>query len=246
MKPTIPEFYLPDLAFVHDQGHGQLARHAAQAISRLLEGRPERSLVVDLGCGSGILAQELADKPLDIVGVDYSPFMIELARKNAPGATFITSSMYDYDIPVCDLVCSVGECFNYMFDPACTSNALRELFARVHHALRPGGHFVFDILTPKVLDSSFAQSRILENDLWTIFLEIETNREANRLTRHITLFLKKEGGYEKSKEIHRQRLYHQRDMENMLTDLGFGFTLLADYHGMLFRDGQIGFVCTKV
>lgn len=45
--------------------------------------------VLDLGCGSGLpTARQLVDAGLDVVGVDESAVMIELAREHAPGGTF--------------------------------------------------------------------------------------------------------------------------------------------------------------
>jgi len=50
--------YFDDLAVVHDEGFGDLARRAAPEMARLLRARGIRGgLVVDVGCGSGIAAQ---------------------------------------------------------------------------------------------------------------------------------------------------------------------------------------------
>lgn len=244
-KSNNPTYYNTDLAFVHDRGHGQFDQNAAQAICKLIKGSLKNTLIVDLGCGSGILEKELANKELNIIGVDYSPWMIKLAKQNAPGASFLRTSIYDFDIPECDLVCSIGECFNYLFDNKGDLNELEELFARIHSALRPGGHFVFDILTFELLDTSNANSRIIEQDSWTIFLDIEANRDQSILTRKITLFLKNEGCYKKSKETHRQKLYSKNDIETILTDIGFKITQINDYNGLMFKPGHIGFICKK-
>ncbi len=239
------KYYNTDLAFVHDRGHGQFAQHAAQTIWKLTKGISKNTLVVDLGCGSGILEKELENKELNIIGIDYSPAMIELATQNAPGAIYLTTSIYDFEIPECDLVCSIGECFNYLFDNKGDLNELRKLFANIHSALRLGGYFVFDILTLKLIDTSYANSRIIEQDSWTIFLEIEADRDQSILTRKITLFLKKEGCYKKSKETHRQKLYIKNDIETLLTDIGFEIAQINEYNGLPFKPGHIGFICKK-
>ncbi len=238
-------YYDTDLAFVHDQGYGQFAQKAAQTISELIRNKLRSSLIVDLGCGTGILERELAKEKVNIIGIDQSPAMIALAKQNAPGATFLTASIYDFEIPMCDLVCSIGECFNYLFVNNGDLRELKKLFNHVHNSLKPKGYFVFDILTPQLLATSFVHARILERDRWTIFLDIEVDQSEMILTRKITLFLKRENSYQKSKEVHRQRLYHKNDIETILRDIGFNFTIITDYHGLTFKPGHIGFVCTK-
>lgn len=211
----------------------------------MIEDKFTHPLIVDLGCGSGILEKELANKELNIIGVDYSPAMIELAIQKAPAATFLTASIYDFVIPKCDLVCSIGECFNYLFDNNGGVDELKGLFNRVYSSLKSGGYFVFDMLTSDLLNTSYANARVVEHDLWTIFLDIEADKDEMILTRKITLFLNKGDYYEKSKETHRQKLYDPNDIENMLTDIGFNPTQITGYNGLTFRPGHIGFVCHK-
>ena len=239
-------FYDADLAFVHDHGFNEFARNAAQTVWQLVEDKSEEKLIVDLGCGSGILARELVNKNLKMIGVDNSSAMIEIARQNAPGATFLTASIYDFDIPKCDLVCAIGEGFNYLLDNRPNLNELAKEFAHIHSALKPRGHFVFDILTSDFFKTAHVSSRIFEQKNWTIFLDIEANMEDGLLTRKITLFLKKQEGYVKSKETHKLRLFDKKDIETILLDLGFEITQIQDYNGFKFRPGHIGYICKKI
>jgi SAM-dependent methyltransferase len=48
----------------------------------------EASIIADIGCGTGHHAGSLADKHLKVIGVDISPSMIEVAKKNAPNVEF--------------------------------------------------------------------------------------------------------------------------------------------------------------
>lgn len=47
-------------------------------------------LVLDAGCGAGTKTKYLLDKGLKVVGTDFSEKMIELAKKEVPGAEFFT------------------------------------------------------------------------------------------------------------------------------------------------------------
>src|ERR1041385_2227904 len=132
--------YTTDLAFIRDAGFGDLARHAAPVLLEALRARGiAAGLLVELGCGSGILARELTAAGYDVLGVDISPAMIRMARKHAPRARFVTASLLSFELPECVAVVSIGECLNYTFDPGNSRMALTRLFERVYRALCPGG-----------------------------------------------------------------------------------------------------------
>ena len=53
-------FYNEDLAYIHDQGFTDTTRNAVQSVLQLLSRQKIKDgLVVDLGCGSGVLAEQL-------------------------------------------------------------------------------------------------------------------------------------------------------------------------------------------
>jgi SAM-dependent methyltransferase len=111
--------YSPDLAFIHDTGHGDCARHAAAMVLDLLRVRGTSSgLIVDVGCGSGIAAEIWGRAGYEVLGIDLSPAMIDLARRRAPRAEFRVGSFLDADIPPCAAVTAIGECFSFLFDGA--------------------------------------------------------------------------------------------------------------------------------
>ena len=63
--------YSTDLAYIHDAAFGDVAAEAAQAVLSAFGKR--RGFVVDLGCGSGRLAQTLVDAGFALHGIDISP-----------------------------------------------------------------------------------------------------------------------------------------------------------------------------
>ena len=87
------EAYKDDLAYIHDVGFGDFAKNAAPELLAILRQRGlTDGLVVDLGCGSGLWAEELCQAGYDVLGVDISPAMIEIARRRAPRARFEVGS----------------------------------------------------------------------------------------------------------------------------------------------------------
>ena len=136
-------FYGPDQAAIHHESFGKLAAIAAEDALSLIAGAGfRRGTVVDLGCGSGILAGIVTQAGFEVVGVDISPAMIELARANAPNATFQVGPLLDFDLPRAVAVTGVGEALNYAADERAGIEELERLGRRVSDALEPGGVFL--------------------------------------------------------------------------------------------------------
>src|SRR5262245_1645681 len=94
--------YHEDLAYIHDVGHGDFARDAAPGVLEIFRSSSIHvGLVVDLGCGSGIWAEELVLAGYNVLGVDISAAMLALARGRVPSAEFRLGSFLDINLPRC-------------------------------------------------------------------------------------------------------------------------------------------------
>jgi len=232
--------YQSDLAYIHDVGFGDFARKSAPGLLAILRRAGIRTgLVVDLGCGSGIWAAELIARGYDVVGIDLSRSMIELARKRAPAARFINASFLKAKLPVCDAVTAIGECFNYTFDQRNSRRELARFFRRVYDALRPGGLFIFDIAEPgRALRRAYAQGKD-----WAILFAAEARRDL--LIRRMTTFRRDGKLYRRSQETHRLRLYRSSDIAAELHGAGFAVRVLRAYGRMPLPSGNAAFVASK-
>jgi SAM-dependent methyltransferase len=70
-------------------------RGALAMFADLVDGGP----VVDVGCGPGHVTAHLNGLGVDAFGVDLSPGMVEVARRDHPGLRFEVGSMTDLDLP---------------------------------------------------------------------------------------------------------------------------------------------------
>jgi SAM-dependent methyltransferase len=225
MKP-----YRNNLAYIHDAGFGQFARAAGPVLlDALRRQRIESGLVVDLGCGSGILAHEIAGAGYEILGIDLSQAMIALARKRVPRGHFRVASILSAELPPCVAVAAVGECLNYLFDESNTTPRLNKLFGRIYAALRPGGLFLFDVAEPGRVPGGGPLRSWWEADDWAVLVSTEEDRPHQVLTRRITSFRRAGELYRRDQEIHRQRLLKRSEVARWLRGIGFRVRILSSY-----------------
>src|SRR5690348_1897730 len=100
--------------------------------------------VLDAGCGPGLHAEQLAARGADVVGLDASQAMVDLARTRLGSRARVEQADLNARLPLADeefdmVVCALA--IHYVDDRAAT---LREF----HRVLRPGGRVVFSTQHP--------------------------------------------------------------------------------------------------
>lgn len=236
--------YGKTLAYIHDTGFGDFARNSSPGLLEMLRRNGiSNGRVVDLGCGSGVWAQELARAGYDILGIDISPAMIEIARRRVPSAEFRVGSLLKEKLPRCNAVTSLGECLNYLFDASNNVGQLRKLFHRIYDALGPGGLFIFDLAEPG--RGKGPRQKHLEGKDWAVLVEVDEDEKTNRLTRRIVSFRRQGELYRRDEEVHRLQLYKRADVVNELRDVGFRVRTLKAYGEQKMIQGCVAFLARK-
>jgi SAM-dependent methyltransferase len=197
--------------------------------------------VVELGCGSGISSRLLVDAGYDVLGIDSSPAMIELARERAPEASFRVGSFVDAELPPCTAVTAFGEVLNYVFDERSSERALGALFGRVHAALDAGGLFVCDLVGPGRRSSRIWSA----GDDWAVLVDADEDPRHRLLTRHITTFREVEGSYRRTEEVHRQLLYPSGTIAGLLRGVGCRVRIRRRYDTLELRPEVRAFVASR-
>jgi len=249
--------YRSDLAYIHDAGFGDLARGAASVLRHELRRRGlTGGLVIDLGCGSGILAEAMLASGYDVLGIDVSKDMIALARKRAPAARFRRESLWVARLEPCVAVAAIGECLNYLSlsrstQDACAPRSDRppasreaRLFRNIFDALQADGILLFDILGPEGLPQE-PRRTFIQGDDWAVLTTTSSERRRSLLARRITSFRRVGDLYRRDDEVHRQRPLQVSVMNSYLRAAGFTVRNLSGYAEAGFLPGRAGFLARK-
>jgi SAM-dependent methyltransferase len=134
-------YYRGDLARIHHLGFGFHAEDTAPGVLTLLD--PVRGdVVVEIGCGSGLLTKYLVEAGHRVIATDASPAMLELARDHAGDAEEIRQlTLPDDPIPEAAAIVGVGHALNYLD----TIEDVERSLVALASALRPGGLLAIDL-----------------------------------------------------------------------------------------------------
>jgi SAM-dependent methyltransferase len=182
--------------------------------------------ILDLGCGAGRLAIELSAKGYIVTGVDNSPTMLKIARRNADERQvklrLLRSQLSELKITGrFDAAYSVQDPFNYVLEEKELSNSL----ARLKSLLRPGGVLVVDIMNFASLYSRW--KRVLKQTSrgknWIIHTRVSHEvDDVNMLWYHrLTTQMVLHGRTRRWKETHVLRMWTFPEFRNQLIANGF-------------------------
>jgi SAM-dependent methyltransferase len=242
---AMEEAYCEDLAYVHDAGFGMVADAAGrELVTRLHSCGISQGLVVDLGCGSGILSEHVATAGFRVHGIDLSPAMIHMAQRRVPAGSFHVQSLLTANLPRCVAVAAVGECFNFLFDNTNTPDLVHDVLRRIHNSLEPGGILVFDMAGPGRVPAPGMTRNFFEGQGWAVLVASEEDR--GTLTRHITTFRETATGYyRRTVETHRLQLLPSTLVESWLKDIGFQHEVGDSYGTFRLRPGWTSYWAQK-
>jgi SAM-dependent methyltransferase len=177
--------------------------------------------VLDVCCGTGLLAAELAALGYRVVGVDASADMLARARTLfGPDVPLLQSTLPelavdgDFDAAVCTY-----DGLNYL-DPA----DLRATFAALADRLRPAGWLVFDVHTDAMMTFIASQPLVRgEQDDHRYAIESRVDGAARTCDTRIEV-----EGADGFAERHRQWFHRASDIRGALVATGFGTIEVRD------------------
>lgn len=239
------DWYNEDLAYIHDTGFRDYALKSMLGILEILQyDNISTGLIVDLGCGSGLSTEILDRHGYQVLGIDISDAMIEIAKTRVPAAEFRVGSLFIAEIPPCAAVISIGECLNYLFDS--NSDAILDaLFRRIYGALPGGGVFIFDVVVPGQVPLGEIVKSFTEGQDWIVLVEKQEDLEQQILTRRIITLRQVGDLYRRTDEVHRQRLFNATVLAEALSKIGFQVETMDRYGQFSLPPARVAFIARK-
>lgn len=193
-------------------------------------------LVLDLGCGTGTLTRMLALRGYDMIGVDISEGMLEIAvqRSHETGPEseilYLLQDMRELELyGTVRAVVSICDCMNYLME----YEDLVQVFSQVNNYLDPGGVFIFDLNTIYKYEQELGDKTIAENrDEGSFIWENYYDEEEQVNEYDLTFFIREsDGRYQKFEETHYQRAYSLESIKQALAAAGMEFVAAYDAFG---------------
>ncbi len=211
----------------------------------VLQHLPKGARILDLGCGSGKLVQQLHLKGYQATGLDVSQELLRYARINSPESEFILSDIRKFELsPTFDAVLS-----HIVLLFILNAEELTSVFRNVHTALRDNGLFVFTIpITDwfhEIAPPTFNHVSINDE---SALIEIFHYKPEERIWEiQVTGFELIENNWKRSDTTWLRRDFFLTEVQSSLEKVGF--TDISHYNfkdlGADDSDGMASFVCRK-
>lgn len=222
----------------------------------------ERNSILDLGCGTGTLTELLAARGYDMIGIDNSQEMLQIAmekrEKSGADILYLMQDMREFELyGTVGAVISVCDSLNYLLE----EEELLQTFSLVNNYLYPGGLFIFDFNTVHkyrdvIGDATIAENREDCSFIWENYYHSE--EEINEYD--LTIFVKevqkdglnpdsegKQEYFRRFYENHYQRGYELGQMKRLVEEAGLMFVTAmdADTHGEVTAQSERIYVVAK-
>lgn len=189
-----------------------------------MSGREKGGSILEIGCGTGGHAKYLSAASTDYVGMDLSPFMVELAHKKLPNLRFVIDDLTRAE-KIGDFDCCIGlfHAFGYLTSLEKVESALRAIKLN----LKKKGIFLFDIWNGLSVISSPPQPAIrkVESDSGLRIIRYSNpmvDFNSNLVTIKFDLLLTKNDRIISTfQEDHVMRFYYPSEISYVLGKNGF-------------------------
>ena len=203
------------LSEVYDEGWSEFSSWTFEFTQRLFKKYNLKNVkILELACGTGIFAIEMAKNGSTIVGLDKSEEMINLANKKAEeidNCNFQIADMTDFSLKNSFDICTCWfDSVNYLLTP----ESVKSMFSSVSNILNHDGLFVFDSDTHNHYISNHYGS--FDRKFGKMTIHHDCRYESNSKLAYTDFIFP-----DNSIEEHIQRPYDLNDLEPLLSKTGF-------------------------
>lgn len=189
------------------------------------------TLMLDLACGTGSFSNEFAKKGIQVIGVDISPEMLNIAKEKSEkenmDVLYLCQDASELDLygTVDGAICCMDS-INHITE----REVLKEAFKKVSLFLEPECLFVFDVNTLYKHKEVLANNTFVleEDNLYCVWQNEYFEDEA--LTEITLDFFKKEKGniYNRCEQFIEERAYSEDELKALLANAGFSVEAIFD------------------
>jgi len=192
----------------------------------------ENGLLLDLGCGTGIMTEKFSRQGYDMIGVDASMEMLNQAfdkkTKSKLDILYLCQDMRNFELfGTVKAVYSVCDVVNYLL----ADEDLEKVFRLVNNYLDPDGIFIFDFNTVYKYQTIIGDTVIAENRKDCSFIWENSYDKKSEINEYVlSLFIKEKEGntYHKYMEEHKQKGYTLETMKTSIKKAGMEFLEAMD------------------
>lgn len=198
-------------------------------------------IILDMGCGTGSVTRRLAKRGYDMIGIDNSSSMLQVAMEykqqaveenseKEAGILYLLQDMREFELyGTVDAVVSICDSMNYITD----KDDLCQVFRLVNNYLEKDGLFIFDLNTEYKYKNILGESTIAENRdrcsfIWENYYDEKEHINEYDLTIFINEDEEEEDIFTRYTETHRQRAYSLDEIKEQLSVAGMVFVAAYD------------------
>ena len=186
-------------------------------------------LLLDLGCGTGQMTRRMAARGYDMIGIDNSMEMLEIARESDSGnILYLLQDMREFELyGTVRAIYSACDSMNYLL---CEEDFLQVLRLAANY-LDTEGLFLFDLNTPYkyrnlLKDNTFAENREDCSFIWENYFHEEEGMNEYDLT----LFIREsnEEAFRRYQETHYERCDEVETIRALVEEAGLELVEILD------------------
>lgn len=187
-------------------------------------------MILELGCGTGSFGIEMAKRGYDMICLDLSNDMLniasEKANKEGVDILFLNQDMCNFELyGTVDVIVCLLDSFNYLTK----ISAVKKLFKLVQNYLNPNGLFIFDINTQYKFENVLSDNLFYEiGDDVTYIWENYYNHKTKIARFDLTFFVKEGMLYKRFDELHFERAYSHDEILEFIDNSGLKFISVYD------------------
>ena len=184
----------------------------------------EKGILCELGCGTGTMTEHFAKAGYEMIGIDNSIDMLAMAQQKKQETNsdilYLEQDMQEFELAEpADVIVSICDSMNYLLEEEDMCSTLRQ----VKNNLKTDGYFIFDLKTKYCFQTVMGNRTMVEQEedityIWENYFYEE--EEINEYS--LTIFQRKNTSdlFEKTEEVHHQKVYSLEKMQELLEQNG--------------------------